>query len=178
MDSINQQQPKDNKKNLFSAEATEKIKQLAEKASSCFFCTNIKAGSPFETRPMAVQQIDEQGNLWFLSADDSNKNEQIEETPKVQLLFQGSHHSDFLSIYGTATLSKDKAKIHELWNPIIKNWFTEGKDAPRITVIKVAPESGYYWDTKHGNAVAFAKQLMGAVIGQTHDDSIEGSLNP
>ena len=27
-------------------------------------------------------------------------------------------------------------------------WFTEGVRDPRITVIKVTPEDGYYWDTK------------------------------
>lgn len=46
------------------------------------------------------------------------------------------------------------AKIKELWEPIVKTWFTEGADDPRITAIKVAPAEGYYWDTKHGMAVA------------------------
>ena len=61
---------------------------------------------------------------------------------------------------------------------MIKTWFTEGVDDPRITVIKVTPEDGYYWDTKHGTIVSFAKQLVGAAIGQTLDDSIEGTLKP
>ena len=58
---------------------------------------------------------------------------------------------------GRASLSRDKVKIEELWKPIVKTWFTEGVDDPRITVIKVAPTGGYYWDTKHGNAVAGVK---------------------
>ncbi|MGE3509589.1 MAG: pyridoxamine 5'-phosphate oxidase family protein [Vicinamibacterales bacterium] len=33
-------------------------------------------------------------------------------------------------------------KIDELWEPLAKTWFTEGKDDPRITVIKVAPRRG------------------------------------
>ena len=55
-------------------------------------------------------------------------------------------------------------------------WFTEGKDDPRITVIKVTPTDGYYWDTKHGAAIAGAKMLVGAAIGKTLDDSVEGRL--
>jgi hypothetical protein len=47
---------------------------------------------------------------------------------------------------------------------------------PRITVIKVAPADGYYWDTKHNMAVAGVKMLIGAAIGKTLDDSIEGRL--
>lgn len=58
----------------------------------------------------------------------------------------------------------------------MKTWFTEGIDDPRITVIKVTPSAGYYWDTKHGQFVAGIKMLLGAAIGQTLDDSIEGKL--
>ena len=178
MDSINKQQPEDNKKNLDGQEAAKKIKEMVEKANSCFFCTNIITGKPFDTRPMSAQKVDEQGNIWFLSADDSHKNAELKYDSAVQLLFQGSHYSDFLSLYGKATVSKDKEKIKELWEPMIKTWFTEGVDDPRITVIKVTPEDGYYWDTKHGTIVSFAKQLVGAAIGQTLDDSIEGTLKP
>jgi hypothetical protein len=36
----------------------------------------------------------------------------------------------------------------------------------------------YYWDNKHGSAVAGVKMLVGAVVGKTLDDSIEGKLAP
>jgi general stress protein 26 len=161
---------------LQDADAIAKIKELTDKAPSCFFCTNLNTGKTFVTRPMSVQQLDEAGNLWFLSANDSHKNQQIATDPQVQLLFQGSDYSDFLSLYGKATISTDKAKIKELWNPILKTWFTEGIDDPRITVIKVDPETGYYWDTKHNRAIALAKRVAGAIMGKTLDDSIEGPL--
>lgn len=178
MDSINQQQPEENRKDLQGKEANEKIKELADKAKTCFFCTRAASGLPFDVRPMAVQQVDDEGNFWFLSSDDSHKNAELDQDPTVQLLFQGSAHSDFLSVQGRATVSKDKEKIKELWEPIIKTWFTGGVDDPRITVIRVRPESGYYWDNKHGNAVAGVKMLIGAATGQTLDDSIEGTLRP
>jgi general stress protein 26 len=175
MDSINKNQPEENKKNLIGSEGIEKIKEIAKKAASCFLCTNINGGS-FNTRPMSAEQIDDEGNLWFLSASDSHKNKEISIDPSVQLLFQGSHHSDFMSINGKAEISRDKNKIEELWDGIMKTWFTEGKDDPRITVIKVTPVDGYYWDTKHSEAVAFVKTVIGAVAGKTLDDSIEGTI--
>jgi general stress protein 26 len=177
MDSINQQQPEENKKDLTGREGIEKLKEMADKAKSCFFCTNTDKGLPLSARPMAPQKIDDEGNIWFLSADDSHKNAQINTDHDVQLFFQGSPYSDFLMLYGTASISRDKQKIEELWDPTIKTWFTGGKDDPRITVIRFIPKDGYYWDTKHGNLVAFAKQLVGAAIGQTLDDSIEGKIS-
>ncbi|MFP9100575.1 pyridoxamine 5'-phosphate oxidase family protein [Flavobacterium sp. RHBU_24] len=178
MDSINKQQPEDNFKNLVGPEAIEKIKSLAKKAGSCFFCTQITTGKAFETRPMGAEEIDEEGNFWFLSANDSHKNEELNRDPSTQLLFQGGAHSDFLSLYGYTTISTDKEKIKELWDPLMKTWFTEGIDDPRITVLRFTPTEGYYWDTKHGTAVAFAKMVTGAILGKTLDDSIEGEIRP
>ena len=176
MDSINKNQAEENREDLFGEEAVKKLKDLVEKANSCFFCTRIKSNESFSTRPMAVQKIDDEGNLWFLSASDSKKNEEITNDPMVQLLFQGSQYSDYLTIYGSATISKDKAMINELWKPLLKTWFTEGQDDDRITVIKVIPSESYYWDTKHNMAVVLIKRLIGAAIGKTMDDSIEGEI--
>lgn len=176
MSSINQQQPEKNHEDLFSDEAVKKIKTLSDKAKTCFFCTAITTGQQFATRPMAVQKVDDNGVFWFLSANDSHQNAEIQRDSSVQLLFQGSAHSDFMTLYGKATISKDKKIIKELWEPLFKTWFTEGEDDPRITVISVKPVDGYYWDTKHGELIAFAKQIAGAVVGKTLDDSIEGKL--
>lgn len=177
MDSINEQQPEKNHQDLGGTKAGAKMKELAEKAEACFFCTKITSGQPLGVRPMSAQKVEEDGTFWFLSSVDSNKNADIAVDAHVQLLFQGSAHSDFLSIYGHASISKDKAKIKELWQPILKAWFTEGEDDQRITVIKVDAKEGYYWDNKHGNAVAFVKTVAGAVMGKTLDDSIEGKLS-
>lgn len=176
MDSINKQQPEDNHEDLHGEAATAKIKELVGKASTCFFCTEIATDQPFHARPMAIQQVDDENNFWFLSADDSFKNFELQADNAVQLLLQGSDYSDFLSIYGRATISKDKQKIKELWNPMFKTWFTEGEDDPRISVIKVETTQGYYWDTKHNRAIGLVKRLAGAIMGKTLDDSIEGEL--
>lgn len=176
MDSINKNQVEDNREDLRADEAVQKIKDLVKKAQTCFFCTLVSSTGPTHARPMSVQQVDDAGNLWFLSSDDSHKNQELTADHAVTLFFQGSAHSDFLQLNGTATLSRDRAKIEELWEPMIKTWFTGGVDDPRITVIKVTPSDGYYWDTKHGNAVAGMKIMVGALLGKTMDDSIEGRL--
>ena len=177
MDSINRNQPEKNREDLRGREAVDQIKELVKKAQSCFFCTVAGAAGSAAARPMNVRKVDDQGNLWFLSADDSHKNDELAHDPRVTLYFQGSPHSDFLQLNGRATVSRDKAKIKELWEPVIKTWFTEGIDDPRITVIKVEPSDGYYWDTKHGNAIASVRMLIGATLGKTLDDSIEGKLD-
>ena len=176
MNSINKNQPEENKKNLSNTEAQKKIKDLADK-KACFFNTSVATGESEGVRPMTVQKIDDNGSFWFLIANDSHTHQEISSDSKVKLFFQGSAHSDFLFIEGNASLTTDKQIISELWEPILKTWFTEGKDDPRVCAVKVEPSFGYYWDTKHGNVVAGVKILAGAITGKTLDDSIEGKIN-
>ena len=176
MDSINRQQPEDNRADLSGADAIERVRQAVKKNSTCFFCTGVSTGDSQATRPMGALQVDDSGKLWFMSASDSHKNAEIGQNPLVWLFFQGSEHSGFVTLHGRATITRDKAKIKELWSPLMKTWFTEGQDDPRITAISVEPLSGYYWDNKHGDVVAGVKMAVGAAIGKTLDDSIEGTL--
>ena len=176
MDSINANQIETNRADLRSADAIAKIKEIADKAQSCFFCTG--PGGSAGARPMNVRRVDDDGTLWFLSANDSRKNADLATDPTVILYFQGSPHSDFLHLTGRARVTTDRERIRELWNPLIRTWFTGGVDDPRITAVAVHPDEGYYWDNKHGDTVAGVKMMIGAAIGKTLDDSIEGELAP
>ncbi|MES2739679.1 MAG: pyridoxamine 5'-phosphate oxidase family protein [Pseudomonadota bacterium] len=178
MDSINKNQPEKNHQDLSGEAARKQLKDIVEQAETCFFCTSASGGESNGTRPMSVRQVDQNGHLWFLSASDSFKNREIAADPAVKLYFQGDAHSEFLSIDGIATVSRDQAKIKELWGFLLKTWFTEGEHDPRLTAIEVRPRQAYYWSTKHGKAVAGVKMVIGAVTGTTLDDSIEGRLTP
>lgn len=178
MDSINRNQPEDNRENLNQSEALEKIKALIEQNDTCFFCTAAETGPSSGVRPMSIQQVDEQGELWIILANDSHTYAEVQLDAHVKLYFQGSKHSDFLYLTGDARIVQDQEKVKSLWSPFLKVWFTEGENDPRIALIRVSPQAGYYWDNKHGNMVAGAKMLVGLVFGKTLDDSIEGKITP
>ena len=177
MSSIDRNQRKDNYEALGGTEAVSKIREMVEQAENCFFCSTVALGESNGDRPMNVRQVDAEGILWFLSANDSHKNQELAVNPSVKLYFQGSKHSDFMQINGEASISRDRGKIEELWSPLVETWFTEGKDDPRVTVIKVTPTDGYYGDTKHGTGIADVKMLIGAMLKRTMDDSIQGTLD-
>lgn len=161
--------------NLRSTEAIKKIQELAEAANTCLFTTNLTK-IPLSARPMSTSKIDDDGSMWFFSRVDSDKNTDIKQDNRVQLFYANTGSSEFLSVYGTAEISSDPAKIEELWTPIAKAWFTEGKEDPTITLIKVTPEDGHYWDTKSGKIVSLLKIAVGAVIGKTMDNGLEGKV--
>jgi general stress protein 26 len=175
MNSIDKNQPEKNHQDLTNDDSIIKIIELAED-QTCFLST--LEGQKTNSRPMSVQKADKEGCLWFLSPTDSGQNRDIKGNKSVQLYFHGSKHSDFMHLIGEAEILTDKKIIQELWNPILKTWFTEGENDPRISIIKFTTKEGYYWDTKHGNLIAGIKMLIGAATGQTLDDSIQGQLKP
>ena len=161
-------------KELSNNLAAEKIKELAEDIKTCMFCTY--KNTKLQSRPMSVQEIDDDGNLWFLSDKTSDKNSEIKDNNIVEIFF-AENHDKFLSLHGKAIISYDRQKIEKLWNPIIKIWMQGGVDDPNLSVIQFIPEDGYYWNNKNGKMVAIAKMAASLITGKTMDDGIEGDLN-
>ncbi len=170
-------EPEDHVESLAGTPAITKIRDLAKSARVCLFGTDLKH-PPLTVRPMAVQSVDDAGDVWFLSGRSSHTNQHIAADPQVQLLFANPGSSEFMTLEGDATISDDRGLKEEHWTPIAKTWFTGGVDDPELTVLRVRVRDGYYWDTKHGKATSMIKIAIGAVTGKTMDDGIEGHVNP
>ena len=162
-------------KDLDNKEAVEKIISLVKEIKTGIFVTELTK-TPLQSRPMSIQDIDDEGNLWFISSANSNKNFEILKDNQVQLFFANNASSQYISIYGAASIYKDQAIIDELWSPVAKAWFEEGKNDPNVTVIKVTPSDAYYWDTKDGKVISLLKMAGSAIFGNTADIGVEGKL--
>ncbi|RYY62672.1 MAG: general stress protein [Chitinophagaceae bacterium] len=163
-----------NTKNLSDSSAVEKIKELAAD-QVCLFCTVFDGG--IVSRPMGTMSVDDDGSIWFMSRKGSEKNEQINQDDKVYLQYLDNGKSHYLSLTGSASIITDRKKIEELWSPMAKAWFEEGKDDPAISLIRVQPEEGHYWDTKNGKLVTMLKIAASAISGYKGDGGVEGQLN-
>lgn len=163
--------------NLHSQEAVKKLKELSESARTCMFCTELST-LPNNARPMSLQECDQDGNLWFISSSDSNKNFEIKDDNRVQLYFMNNGSSEYLSIFGKAYIYTDKNTIEDKWSSFANAWFEEGKDDPKVTIIRVTPDETYYWDTKAGKFVSMVTFIASAVTGIKTDnsDGVEGNL--
>lgn len=165
-------------KNLSSTEAIEKLKELATKDGGiCMFVTSLNK-RPQSARPMGSQDVDEEGNIWFFSQKSSDKNDEIKGSPEVQLYYANHSSYEYLSVYGEAEIVYDKALIEKYWNSIAKAWFTQGKDDPEVSLIKVKPLDAYYWDTKTNKLVSLVKIAAAAISGKKMDDGgVEGNIS-
>lgn len=163
--------------NLSRDEAAKKLKELSERAKFCMFCTDLET-IPNASRPMSLRETDEEGNLWFLSSDQSHKNFDIKEDNRVQLYFMNNSDSEYLSVLGNAHIYKDRSVIEDKWTAMANAWF-DGKDDPNVTVIRVEPSETYYWESKAGKFVSLLNFAAAAVTGKNtdNDDGREGNLH-
>jgi len=167
--------PEKNRTDLTAGDAIDKLKELIKKESICLFCTSL-GNTPIVTRPMSTLDVADDGSIWFMSSIKSKKNTEIQLNNAVQLFYSNNGNYEFLSCYGNATILTDRNKIKELWTPIAKAWFEKGKDDPDISLIKIAPQTAYYWDTKSNKMVSMIKMLAAMVTGEAPDDGVEGTL--
>ncbi len=165
-----------NTENLNNKEAIDKLKSLVDDIMVCLFCTNLKTDDGSTCRPMSAIKVCDQGNIWFFSEKNSDKNKAIESDKIVQLYFSHPAKSSFLVVNGEAEIIFDKKKIEELWTPLAKTWFKEGKDDPNISIIKVTPTTAYYWDTDGNKMINFLKMVASVVTGTNLVTSTEGEL--
>lgn len=102
---------------------------------------------------MSTQQVDDEGNIWFMSSIKSDKNAEIANNKMVQLFYSNPGNMEYLSVLGAATITTDRQKIEELWSTFANAWFQDGKEDADISVIKVVPQTAYYWDTKNSKMI-------------------------
>jgi general stress protein 26 len=123
--------------------------------------TTTEADGSMRSRPMATQESDFDGELWFFTDARSPKVDEAAHHP-VNVSYADPKHQRYVSVSGKAELVRDRKKIEELWNPAYKAWFPEGLDDPNLALLRVHVEKAEYWDSP-GSAVVhligFAKAL-------------------
>ncbi len=142
---------------------TDKVAELLEDFRFCMFTTTDSDGH-LVSRPMAVQETEFDGDLWFFSDRDSCKVAQVSTTPKVNAAFSDS--SSWVSLYGTAEVVEDADKAEQLWNDALKAWFPDGPTSPGVVLIKVHADTGEYWDSPGGRVSTLLSYAKARATGE------------
>jgi len=166
-----------NIKDLQHEEAIKKLQELVDEIDICLFWTNLSTDEGSNARPMSTLNCDEHGYLWFFSARDSDKNAELMKDDKVRLIYSHPGRNSYLIVNGVACVSTDRHKIEELWTPVAKAWFKEGKNDPNISLIKVKAKTAYYWDAEGNRMINFLKMIASVATGQEPPETEEGQLS-
>ena len=109
--------------------------------------------------------------IWFIGHKPSETVDNIKQNPEVNLAYVTQESDKYLSISGTAELVEDEEKLNELWSVMYNAYFEQGKEDPRVQLIKVVPHGAEYW--ANGNAITSAVKMAAAALT---DNAVEKSL--
>jgi len=163
--------------NLYNEEAITKLRELVDKIDVGMFCTQTSDSNHAYAVPMSRQEVDEDGNIWFLLSTESGTYRNLQGNTHVSILYSDVKGYHFLSVNGVAEISQDRARIEKYWNKFIEAWFEKGKEDPRIRVLKVRVGDAHYWDSKSNKLVTFFKLATSAISGEKLDIGRQGDLH-
>ena len=165
-------------KNLQSAEALKKLKEIAESIGVCMYCT-MQHGSDMASRPMGTAKVDEDGTIWFFSSDDTGVTQQSQGGTEVCLNDASTAKNTYMCVMGNSEVVHDKAKMQELWSDIMVTWFPEKLDTPGIALLKVTPSSAHYWESDVARIKILFSYLKAKITGEAADgtEGTEGQLS-
>ncbi|HEY0626524.1 MAG TPA: pyridoxamine 5'-phosphate oxidase family protein [Allosphingosinicella sp.] len=113
------------------------------------------------TRPMTAQFDEERSPIWFFTAKDNALVETLQGgSGRAIGTFASKGHDIFAAVQGTLREDTDRAVVDRLWNPFAAAWYEEGKDDPKLALLRLDAESAEIWE--NGNSlVAGVKALLG-----------------
>lgn len=149
-----------------TVEEIEKVSQLIESARIALV-TSVNDEGQLVSRPLAMQDREFDGTLWFFTQDPSPKTDQVAANDQVNVALQVDN--GWVSIAGTASVSKDRGMIDELWSRHAEAWFENGKDDPTVALLKVRADSAEYWSVESGKVVSAIKYAKAIVTGSRPD---------
>lgn len=136
--------------------------------------TTANADGGLYSRPMATLDIDEdefRGELNFFTKLNTPKVTELEKNSHVNLSYMNSAKQKYASVSGTASISQDRQKMSELWNPLFSAWFPEGLEDPEIALITVTVDSAELWDSPPSSVVQLAGFIKAKLTGESWDHS-------
>ena len=155
--------------NTKQTETTTKLFELIEDIEFGMLVTEASDGA-LRSRPMSVKTTDSDQCLWFMTDKGSAKLLEIKENCQVNISFAQPSGHKFVSVSGTASITDDQSKIDELWDSSAATWYPDGKDSPKLTLIRVEPDDAEYWCPKSNMFVSLFKIASAAMDGERPTD--------
>ncbi|WP_337003539.1 MULTISPECIES: pyridoxamine 5'-phosphate oxidase family protein [unclassified Microbacterium] len=156
---------------ITGTEALARVAELVADIDITMLTTVDREGN-LVSRPMSTRQMDDAGDIWFFTAQDTEKVDEAQQHPHVGLSYCDAKGMRYVSVAGTAVVVHDRAKMEELYSPSLEVWFADGLDTPGIALLRVTPTVTEFWELAKGRIAMAAGALTALVTRGTPDDDI------
>ena len=150
----------------------DKLYDVIESLDTAMMVTR-RADGHMRARAMANQKRAGGADLWFVTREGSAKLVDIENDPHLNLSYYRDSNREWVSVSGTATISRDRDKIRELYQPDWKIWFAEEGDSlhgtaddPRMVLIGVTVHAAEFLEVNKPRPVLLFELVKGFVTGE------------
>lgn len=137
--------------------------------------TTRRADGHLTARAMATQKPAPGADLWFVTTEGSAKLAEISGDPHVNLSFV-NRKWEWVSVSGTAAVSRDREIIRQLWEPDWRAWFADEGDPrhgtaddPRMVLIGVTVQAAVFFEVDKPQPVVLYEVVKGWVTGERPD---------
>ena len=124
------------------------------------------------SRAMANQKRADGADLWFVTEDGTAKLTHLAQDPHINLSYYRESSREWISVSGTAIISRDRDKIHELYAPDWKMWFGDegdprhgSPDDPRMVLIGVQVHAAEFLEVNKPKPVVLYELVKGWLTG-------------
>ena len=135
--------------------------------------TTRRADGHLQSRAMATQKRASGADLWFVTIEGAHKLQDLADDPHVNLSYYKDRTREWVSVSGIASVTRDRAKIHDLWAPDWKAWFPKegdsrhGTDDPRMVLIGVDVHMAVFLEVNKPQPIVLFEVLKGMITGST-----------
>jgi general stress protein 26 len=135
--------------------------------------TTRRSDGALVSRPMAMQRRTAGVDLWFMTNSETEKLDELAHDPNVNLAFYRDRTREWVSVSGTAILTRDRSIVDGLYAADWKAWLgDEGGDRdggpgdPRIMLILVEAHSVTYSKKDRPMPLALFAVARGMITGK------------
>ena len=132
-------------------------------------------GSEIEYRPMTAQLANEEdhGPAWFFTSTETDLGKHVQQAgaPEASFHFVSKGHDVWATVSGRLQLDMNRAMIDKLWNPYVAGWYEQGKDDPKLLLLRMDLDHAKIW--KDGSSlVAYVLTLLGRDPKKDYQDNV------
>ncbi|MBZ9749323.1 pyridoxamine 5'-phosphate oxidase family protein [Deinococcus sp. HMF7604] len=142
-------------------EALNKVGELIQDVKFAMLTVTDEHGH-LKGHPMTTQDVEFDGDIWFLGGKDTEQVRNMGARPQVNVSYSRPDKGIYVSVRGAASLVENRAKLEQVWSDFYKAYFPEGIDDPNIQLIRIEADGAEYWesDGKVRSLIGLAKGLL------------------
>ncbi|HEY2899255.1 MAG TPA: pyridoxamine 5'-phosphate oxidase family protein [Polyangia bacterium] len=153
---------------IAESEKRQRLEDLIADFHTAMLVTRTSEGG-LRSRPLAIADNRGDGALYFATAVDSGKVNDLQADTQVNVSMQDKYR--FVSVTGRAHIETERPLIDRLWSESWKVWFPQGKDDPSLCIVVVEPTEASYWDMTGAEGLRYWFESAKAYVKGTRPDS-------